>query len=114
MDRRLTERMNMTECYKTNERKQKRVDRSKDRLAIHQKRLLDNFVRGVESGYAHENWVGITCLYKQISDFLAPEEYAVLGKIWRESFVGPQASTRLDVAINLIKKRIDDVGTRNY
>lgn len=87
-------------------RKRKRAQRNKERLINHQCKLLDNFAAGVNSGYSDDNWSGLAKLFKQVSDFLAPEERSVLGQLWRESYADSVSPARVEHTVGLVKLRL--------
>jgi hypothetical protein len=103
----MTEKKTVTKFdAKSSERKRKRAQRNKERLTSHQTKILDNFASGINTGYTHENWVGLSKLYTQISSFTAPEEHRALGQLWRESFVSNLSPSYVEKIIGLVKVRL--------
>lgn len=92
---------------KTSDRRRKRALRNKERLIGHQKKLLDNFGKGVNFGFSEENWNGLANLYRQISTFISPEEYLALGQVWRDSFSADVSPSYVEDITGLIKHRLD-------
>lgn len=88
-------------------RRKRRAERNKMRTIKHIHKLLDSFQDNVLRGFSHDGWNDAAGTYRQLSPFLAPEEYNALGHIWRTTWTQDASPETVTGLVNAIKTRVE-------
>jgi len=88
-------------------RRRRRAERNKMRTIKHIHKLLDSFQEGVLSGFSNDSWVELAGTYRQLSPFLATNEYEALGYVWRTAWTQNPDQDSVEQLIGAIKDRVE-------
>lgn len=88
-------------------RKRRRAERNKMRTIKHVHKLLDSFQSGILNGFSNEGWTELAGTYRQLSPFLATNEFLALGHIWRSTWAQEPNVESVSTLINSVKARIE-------
>lgn len=89
------------------DRRRRRAERNRMRTIKHVHKLLDQVGDNITNGFNHSRWTSAAGALKQVSAFLAPEEYHALGKIWRETYASEVPAAQIESIVSMIKERVE-------
>lgn len=87
-------------------RRKRRTERNKMRTVNHISKLLDNFQDSLVRGYNDDSWNELANTLRQLSPFLAPEEYEALGCTWRNAWTQEPNPEDVVMLTEAIKSRV--------